>query len=400
MASTSPSLLTPAPGGPTLEPGRLREAIFTFDDMTWAAAQARGMCFPQDRLALAMLEDADLERVMICDRPRSAPVKLARDVLQRPLRFKSNLRHRLWQPLRVRRQDPTSLAGLERAYRRYDRRLEQVARRFGMERPAIITAQPLLAGFAPLRWAGPVTLYATDDLASHRDYRPWHEGLEEAYRRVGASGRRVCTVSAKLLDKIEPTGPAAVVPNGVDPAMWLSPDLPPRWFTGHAAPRLLYVGTLDSRLDAASIVEVARAFPTGSVVLVGPVGEAEALRPMLAEPNVHLHEPVSREGVAALAHAADACLLPHRVTPLTEAMSPLKLYEYLASGTPVVATDLEPVRRAEAPVVRVAPGGDFVSGVREAIARGRLGEPQRRARIETDSWASRSAAVLDLALAR
>jgi len=377
---------------------RAREAIFTFDDMTWAAAQARGMCFPQDRLALALLEDPAIEKVLICDRPRSAVVKLAKDVIERPLKFKSSVRERLWQPLRLRRQDPTSIAGIEAEYERYDRRLQRVAARFGMERPAIVTAQPLLAGFAPLAWAGPVTLYATDDLSAHRDYRPWQRGLEEAYRRVGSSGHRVCAVSAKLLDRIEPIGPAAVVPNGVDPELWLSPDLPPRWFTALAAPRLLYVGTLDSRLDVEGLVSVARAMPGGSVVLVGPVAEEEPLRPILAEPNVHLHEPVSREGVAALAHAADVCLLVHRCTPLTEAMSPLKLFEYLASGTPTVATDLEPVRGVQAPVVRVAPGGDFVAGVRAALARGRLSEPERRSRIEVDSWASRTATVMDLAL--
>ena len=31
---------------------RARHVIYTFDDMTWAAAQARGMCFPQDQLVL------------------------------------------------------------------------------------------------------------------------------------------------------------------------------------------------------------------------------------------------------------------------------------------------------------------------------------------------------------
>jgi glycosyltransferase involved in cell wall biosynthesis len=375
-----------------------RHVIYTFDDMTWAAAQERGMCFPQDQLVLSLLDDPEVERLLVCDRPRSAPVKLVKDVVQRPAKFESSERARLWQPLRLRRQDPTSIAGLERAYARYDQRLRRVAERFGMERPAIVTSQPLLAGFAELEWAGPVTLFASDDLAAHPDYQPWREGLLTAYRRLAERERRLCAVSNAIVERISPRGPSAVVPNGVDPQIWLEPGDAPAWLGELPGPRLLYIGTLDSRLDVGAVRAVARAWPEGTVVLVGPLTEPDHLAPVLAEPNVFIHEPVPRRQVAALAHAADACLVPHNRTPLTEAMSPLKLYEYLASGRPVVATDLEPVRQVEGPVTRVAPEGDFVAGVHSALAAGAAGEVERRRSIEANSWANRSAAVKALAL--
>jgi glycosyltransferase involved in cell wall biosynthesis len=373
-------------------------AIYTFDDMTWAAAQRRGMCFPQDQLVLAMLREPGIERLLVCDRPRSAPVKWAKDLIERPARFEESERARHWQPLRLRRQDPTGVAALRRAYERYDRRLRRAAERAGLERPAVITSQPLLAGFAALEWAGPVTLYASDDLSAHRDYQPWREGLLAAYRAVSERGRRVCAVSNALIERIEPQGPATVVPNGVDPGLWVEPGPPPSWFAELPGPRFLYVGTLEERLDVGALQELARAYPQGSIVLVGPLTNRAHLGSLPAEPNVVLHGPVSREGVAALAHAADACLLPHRRTPLTEAMSPLKLYEYLASGTPTVATDLEPVRRVDGPVLRVPPGGDFVAGMRLALAAGPAGEADRRRFIAANSWSARTAEVLALAL--
>jgi teichuronic acid biosynthesis glycosyltransferase TuaH len=379
---------------------RVRQAIFGFDDLTWAAAQGRGMFSPQDQLVLALLDDPELERVLICDRPRSAPIKLARDLIERPLKFNSSLREGHWQPLRWRRREPVSVAALERVYRTYDRRLRRVAERHGMQRPAVITGQPFVAAFAKLEWAGPVTLFATDDLSAHPDYQRWRPSLLEAYRRVGRGGRRVCAVSEAIVERIGPRGAAAVVPNGVDAGLWRQPATPPAWFDGLPGPRLLYVGTVDSRIDAEALGSVARAWPQGTVVLVGPVTEPDHLAAVLAEPNVVTREPVPRDHVAALCYAADACLLPHRQTPLTEAMSPLKLYEYLASGSPTVATDLEPVRRAEAPVIRVAPGGDFVAGVREALATGPVSESERHAFVARNSWASRSAEVLDLALSR
>ncbi|HWA53199.1 MAG TPA: glycosyltransferase [Solirubrobacterales bacterium] len=382
----------------TPDPERARHVVFSFDDLTWAAAQARGMCFPQDQLALALLDDAAVERLLICDRPRSAPIKLAKDLYQRPLRLKSSLRVGHWEPLRWRRREPVSIAALERSYRAYDRRLRKVAERRGLERPAIVTGQPFIAAFAPLEWAGPVTLFSTDDLAAHPDYRRWRPSLLAAYERIARSGRRLCAVSSAIVERIEPSGPAAIVPNGVDEKLWMSPQEAPAWFRRLPGPRLLYVGTIDSRLDVEALGEAARAFPDASVSLVGPLTEPAHVEPLLAEPNVSVHGSVSREEVAALCHGADACLLPHRETELTRAMSPLKLYEYLASGTPTVATDLEPVRRAGGSIVRVAPGGDFAAGVRAALEAGRVAEGARRAFVAENSWASRSAEVLDLAL--
>src|SRR3954452_3151452 len=230
-----------------------KHAIYTFDDMTWSAAQRRGMCFPQDQLVLALLRDQAVERLLICDRPRSAVVKVVKDLVERPVRFENSERARLWQPLRLRRQDPTGVEALRRAYATYDKRLRRMAERAGLERRSVITSQPLLAGFAELEWAGPVTLYASDDLAAHRAYQPWREGLLAAYRAVAERAHRVCAGSSAILERIEPQGPAAVVPNGVDPGLWSEPRPAPSWFSELPGPRLLYVGTLDDRLDVAAL---------------------------------------------------------------------------------------------------------------------------------------------------
>jgi hypothetical protein len=374
------------------------DAIFTFDDITWAAAQERGMCFPTDRVALALIEDPRVDRVLICDQPRSAPVKLARDALGQSPPFPADEGVHHHQPLRLRRRDPVSVGALERTYERYGRRLRRAAERHGLERPAVITAHPFVAAFAPLDWAGPVTLFATDDWAAHPAYERWRPAYEVAYERVAARRLRLCAVTATIVERIGPRGPAAVVPNAVDPAEWLQPGPPPDWMANLPGPRFLYVGTLDSRLDVEAVRAVARAWPQGSVVLVGPVADREHLAPLASEPNVTLPGPVGREQVTALGHAADACLVPHHRLPLTEAMSPLKIYEYLAGGGPVAATDLPPLRGIEGPVTLVPPGGDFVAGVREALAAGPMDETQRRAFLARNSWSRRCDEVLTLAL--
>jgi teichuronic acid biosynthesis glycosyltransferase TuaH len=375
------------------------DAIFTFDEITWAAAQRRGMCFPTDRVALAMSEDSRVERLMICDQPRSAPVKLAKDALRRPAPFPASDRVHLYQPLRLRRRDPTSLSGLERSYARYGRRLRRAATRRGLTRPAVVTAHPFVAAFAELDWAGPVTLLASDDWAVHPAYERWQPAYLAAYGQIARRRLRVCAVTETIVERIEPQGPAAVVPNGVDPEEWLALSAPPDWFAELPGPRLLYVGTLDSRLDVDAVIAVARAWPEGSIVLAGPRADRSHLAALEREPNVTFPGPVPRAQVAALVHAADACLVPHRRLPLTEAMSPLKIYEYLAGGGPVAATDLPPLRGIEGPLTLVPPGEDFVAGVRQALDQGPMGEDERRRFVERNSWPRRTDAVLALALA-
>lgn len=374
------------------------DAIFTYDEITWAAAQERGMCFPTDRVAMALIEDPQVERVLVCDQPRSAPVKLAKDALPRSSEFPTSERAHLYQPLRLRRRDPTSLRGLERSYAAYGRRLRRAAARHGLERPAVITAHPFVAAFAELDWAGPVTLFATDDWAAHPGYSRRRDAYFVAYERVAARGLRLCAVTQAIVDRIAPTGPAAVVPNGVDPAEWTQIAEPPAWMQEAGAPRLLYVGTLDSRLDVEAMQAVARAWPEGTVILAGPVADQAHLAPLRGLPNVLMPGPIERAEVAALAHAADACLVPHHRSELTEAMSPLKIYEYLAGGGPVAATDLPPLRGIEGPVTLAPPGGDFVAAVRAALAQGPMPEPDRRRFLEHNSWERRCAEVLELSL--
>jgi len=374
------------------------DAVFTFDEITWDAAQRRGMCFPTDRVALALAADRRVERLLICNQPRSAPVKLVKDRLRPPAPFPATERVHLYEPLRLRRRDPVSLPGLERSYARYGRRLRRAAERRGLRRPAVVTAHPFVAAFAELDWAGPVTLLASDDWAAHPAYERWHSAYLAAYEQVARRRLRVCAVTQAIVERIGPEGPAAVVPNGVDPKEWLEVEPAPDWLTELPGPRFLYVGTLDSRLDVEAVLAVARSWPEGSVVLAGPVADGDHLARLREEPNLHLPGLVPREQVAALAHAADVCLVPHRQLPLTEAMSPLKIYEYMAGGGPVAATDLPPLRGIEGPLELVAPGGDFCDGVRAALARGPMAEAERQRFVAANAWSRRTDQVLALAL--
>jgi glycosyltransferase involved in cell wall biosynthesis len=371
------------------------DVLFSFAYASWGTALARGMCFSEDRLVETLIGDPRVERLLVAETPRSLPIKLLKDRLQKPSQPPAGEGVSLYGPTRWRRSDPTSVRAVAAAYRRWDAQLRRACGQRGLVRPAVITTHPLVAGFAPLGWASSVTYYAYDDLAELPELRRSRPAILAAYRRVRELGRGVAAVSPAILDVIRPTGPGIVVPNGVDPEEWSRPQPAPDWFRSLPGPRLLYVGSLESRVDVEALAGAAKALPDASFALVGPLLEPDHFAELRQLPNVHLRPPASRPEVVGLVTAADACLLPHLDNALTRAMSPLKLYEYLAGGAPVAALDLEPIRHVSP---RVVIREDLGAAVGEALALGRAPESERHAFAEANSWRSRQEPILQLAL--
>jgi glycosyltransferase involved in cell wall biosynthesis len=376
------------------------DVVFAFSHLSWDAAARRGWFGTEDRLAKGLVGHERARKLLVCDRVRSLPAKLLRERLSRgSAPFPADERTHLLSPLRLRRSDPISRRGLRRTFRAYDRTMQRAAAELGMHEPVVITTNPLLAGFAELSWARAVTFYALDDWAVHPGYRRWWPAYRESELLMRERGRRVAAVSEVLLTRLAPAAPGAVIANGLEPAEWLDLRDDEGAAPGSSGPRLIYAGTLDARLDVAWLRQTARALPGATLSLVGPILDEAHIAPLRREPNVAIHAPLARAELARMIAAADVGLIPHVRSALTEAMSPLKLYEYLACGLPVAASDLQPMRDVDRRVVLVREGGNFAAATRAALALGRAGEPARRRFVEANSWASRHDALLDLALA-
>lgn len=377
-----------------------RDMVLSLCFITWEDAHLRGMHFPPDRLIRALIDAPEVRRLLVVDPYRDRLRTTAKRVLGRttdPARGEGPEVTHL-QPLRRNgNEDPTAVGDLERVYADYDREVRQAAEAAGLEEPAILTTNPYVAGYAPLEWAGPLTYYVWDDWAAHPRYRAWWPALREGYDRVRADGTRMCAVSQTILDRAQPSGPALLVPNGVEAAEWQSVGAPPDWFAALPGPVFMYAGTLDGRIDVALVEAVARRWPEGSVVLVGLIADPEHLEPLRALPNVTIKPPVERPEITAMIHAADVCLVPHARDELTAAMSPLKLYEYVAAGRPVAAIDLPPMRGIGDRVVLSDPEG-YVDAVARALEIGPASEDERLAFVAANAWTRRHADILGLAL--
>lgn len=374
---------------------RAVDVVFTFSWETWDDAVHREMMRPPDRLVSYLLESPDVGGLLVANPARSV-VSSAIRTLRGRAPFPEAPRRALVTPARMRRVDPPDRTRLVASYLRYDSALQRAAARSSLVDPHVITCHPLVAGFAPFGWARDLTYFGRDDWLGFEARASYHPAIAEAYRRIARSGTKVIAVSQEIIDRIDPRGPALVVPNGVEPAEWVGePMPPPSWFTEIPGPRVTYVGTLDDRLDVAGIVQLAAQTPDIHYVLVGPVGNQEAIAPLTGIRNVHTHSHVGRRELAAVLRASDACGLLHIRSPLTSAMSPLKIFEYLAAGAPVIATDLPPVRNISSRVVLRESVADFAEAMPQLISMGQQDEAARLEFIDSHSWARGHEQILD-----
>jgi|SRR4051794_29557696 len=389
----APTIELPEPAPSTGQ----RDVVFTFSYMTWPTVTRRGWFGAEDRLLRTLLDHPRVGRLLICSHLRSLPVKVARDLLSKPV-APPPPHAKLVEPVRLRRSDPVGARALTRTYAAYDRALRRAVERHGLVDPVVVTAHPLAAGFADFAWASAVTYYAIDDWTAYPPCRRWWDDYRRSFELVRVRGRRVCAISEVVLDRIAPTGPSLVMPNGLEPDEWLDPQ-PAAWAAGGRRPLLVYVGTLDSRLDIDALRGLAERLPEARIVLAGPEVEPDHLAPLRALANVELRPRMPRAEVAGLLRAADVGLVPHVDSALTRGMSPLKLYEYLAAGLPVAATDLPPMRGVDPRVTLMPAGGDFAAAVQAALRQGRAPEDERLAFVAANTWRSRHERLIELALA-
>jgi teichuronic acid biosynthesis glycosyltransferase TuaH len=374
------------------------DVIYALHAVGWTAAHARGLTMPEDRLAAELVDRRDVQRLIVAEPYRSFAGKARAYARRSPqATFPASASRALYSPLRWRRKNPThSMAWVER----YEAGLRETAARMGLDRPVVIAAHPLLAGFGRFEWAGPVTYYATDEFAAYRPHERWWPAYDRAYVRMRETGRRVCAVSQAILDRLAPSGSHAVIPNGVDPSEWLPPSSAPQWFRRLPRPRFTYVGTLDSRVDISQVKAVADRFQSGSITLVGRIAEPDHLTPLRDIANVTIRPPETRSAITGLIHESDCGLIPHVRNDLTRSMSPLKLFEYLAGGRPVAAVDLPPIVAVDHPSVALAaPGDDFAAVTERALDLGPASEDERRRFISQNAWSERFRALLSVATA-
>jgi len=270
------------------------------------------------------------------------------------------------------------------------RLLTRAARRAARKgaQPFVVTTLPLLPDlvgrFEAARWV----YYCVDDYSSWPglDGNTLRELERELLKRVDV----VVAVSEVLQSHLAGLGKSSyLLTHGVDLDFWRTEALPLD-LSGNPEPLVVYWGVIDRRMDRAFLQSLSERLTGGSIVLVGPQDNPDSA--LFGMSRVRVHPPIPFEALPALAARASVLIAPYADLPVTRAMQPLKLKEYLATGKPVVARRLPATEQwADCADVVETPEA-FAAAVLGRLRTGLPeGQRQARRRLEAESWAAKAA---------
>jgi glycosyltransferase involved in cell wall biosynthesis len=173
-------------------------------------------------------------------------------------------------------------------------------------------------------------------------------------------------------------------------------------------PIIGFIGAVsDYKLDVDWLLSLAQARPELSLVVIGPIGVADPTTDvgrLTAQPNVRLLGHRAYDALPGYLKGFDAVVIPYRINDYTRAVFPIKFFEFLASGKPVVISALPAVREYWSATLVAHSAEEFVQKCELALSAD--SELARNARLDLarrNSWPARVAKLLELmqqALAR
>jgi glycosyltransferase involved in cell wall biosynthesis len=261
----------------------------------------------------------------------------------------------------------------------------------GLSRPpAVVTTLPLTADLVGALPAHRWLYYCVDDFGVW----PGYDGAtmrameRDLVPRVDAA----VAVSDALVSHLAALGrPAHLLTHGVDLGHWRrEPGLVPPCLAGLTPPFAVFWGVIDRRLDSAFVRHLAANLAAGTLVLVGPREDPDPA--LMALSRVAVRPALPFAELPALAAAASVLVMPYADAPVTRAMQPLKLKEYLATGKPAVVRDLPATREWSDACDLAGTPEAFTAAVNARLTDGPPAEQvAARHRLDAEGWDAKAA---------
>jgi len=203
-------------------------------------------------------------------------------------------------------------------------------------------------------------------------------------------------VSGNLLrDRASGGTPVIEIPNGVDTKLFRILDQAERRkfsdLEGLQRPIIGFSGSVGPWVDIELIRKVALKYPHASIVLIGLNEKNPRLASLQKEQNIHFLGMKQREDVPHYLAHFDVCLMPFDKGQVGEGLLPLKMFEYLAVGKPVVTISSPSMQKFAHVLYGAADDESFLDQIGAALAQGHLSEQvAARKRVAREySWQER-----------
>jgi len=133
---------------------------------------------------------------------------------------------------------------------------------------------------------------------------------------------------------------------------------------GNKKPIIGYYGALASWFDYELIKKVAELRKDWNIVLIGWDYDGSLNKANLKElDNIYVIPPVEYKRLPLYAQWFDVCTIPFVLNEITESTSPVKLFEYMALGKPIVTTNMPECRKYNSVIIAKNDSKDFINKI-------------------------------------
>jgi glycosyltransferase involved in cell wall biosynthesis len=226
--------------------------------------------------------------------------------------------------------------------------------------------------------------------------------LRRYHRRLLRRADLVVGTADDLLAELKPQRPDAILcPNGVELAHFAAPvdacddEVPAdmRPIVATKQPVIGYYGAMAEWFDFDLVKYAATALPSYQFVLLGPDYDGLTMRKAGIDDHANIHwlGAKSYKDLPRYLACFDVATIPFKVSDALNAVSPIKLFEYMAGERPIVTTNLTECRKY--PVVLIARNQEeWTQRLQEAVGlRSDVAYRERlRRAAEENTWVERA----------
>ncbi|EQM70303.1 glycosyltransferase [Pseudomonas tohonis] len=177
--------------------------------------------------------------------------------------------------------------------------------------------------------------------------------------------------------------------NGVDFEFFERHCVPNDLLESLERPVIGFYGAIAEWLDLPLLAQIADARPDWNFVLIGDIF-VDDLAGLDSKHNVHLLGRKPYGQMPLYLYRFDVCLIPFRLYNVTHAVDPVKFYEFISAGKPVVSVPLDEMRHYERFVYFADDAASFIEKIQLALDETDLRHPQERVALARENdWRQR-----------
>lgn len=164
----------------------------------------------------------------------------------------------------------------------------------------------------------------------------------------------------------------------------------PNELTKLSRPIIGYFGAIGELIDTSLLKRLAEHYKKYSIVLIGELRNQEVMNLPNTHPNIYTLGEKPYFMLPSYLQEFNVCIIPFVVNKSTKLIDPVKLYEYLASGKPVVATDISEIYGFRDVCYISKNSQEFIANVEKALTeRGKNLTEKRRRVAKENTWETR-----------